>query len=358
MKIVLNGIGENHSRNEGYKVAEDNIFSYLKNKNIDIKYRSLMPANFLDLYNSGIGIQYESDSETTIDEDILINHRLPLDYSVSNKYNIGFTYWETTELPSSWVSRMNQMNEIWTTSLWARNVFIESGVTVPVYNFRLGVDKLFYPKKRIVNDSKFTFLCIGSPSTRKNSQMTVDAFIKVFSGDDRIRLLYKSIDSPDARWYRNGQMSRISDHPQIDVIEDDVPIEELSNIYDASDCVVYPTSGEGWGMLPYQGIAKGIPTICTNATGCTEYAELSVPLNFTMGKNKMPGIYSNSGSWAEPDFDDLCAKMLYVYNNYDVVSDYTYNNAVLNEQTMSWDSAAEGYYERLCQISKELKTKL
>jgi hypothetical protein len=111
-------------------------------------------------------------------------------------------------------------------------------------------------------------------------------------------------------------------------------------------------------MLPYQGIAKGIPTICTNATACTEYAELSVPLDFKYSDFNMSGIYSEAGTWAEPNFNDLCAKMLYVYNNYDVVSDYTYNNAVLNEQTMSWDSAAEGYYERLCQISKELKIKL
>ena len=355
MKIIWNGTSVSQERNEGYKVAEDEIHGRLVGKGMDIERTCLIPSDIQDL--SLLGIEYQSSASINIEADVFINNRLPLDYTVSNKYNIGFSYWETSKLPSDWVSRMNQMDEIWTTSLWAKNVFEESGVTVPVFNFRLGVNKLFSPKRRFASfvDNKFTFLCIGSPSTRKNTQMTVDAFIKIFSGDESIRLLYKSIDAPDARWYKSGEMLAIEKHPQIDVIDKDVSMEELSNIYDLCDCVVYPTSGEGWGMLPYQGIAKGIPTICTNATACTEYAELSVPLEFEDSSINMNGIYSDCGTWAKPKFDDLCAKMLYVYNNYDVVSDYTFNNAVLNEQTMSWDSAAEGYYERLCQISKELK---
>lgn len=356
MKIIWNGTSIAQERNEGYKVAEDEIHSRLLEKGMDIERTCLIPSDIQDL--SMLGIEYQSNVSINTDADVLINNRLPLDYTISNKYNIGFSYWETNKLPSDWVSRMNQMDEIWTTSLWAKNVFKESGVTVPVFNFRLGVNKLFSPAKRVLSDNKFTFLCIGSPSTRKNSQMTVNAFIDTFSGDEGTRLLYKSMDAPDARWFKDSEMFAIDKHPQIDVIDKDVSMQELSDIYDSVDCVVYPTSGEGWGMLPYQGIAKGIPTICTNATACTEYAELSVPLNFKYSDFNMSGIYSEAGTWAEPDFDDLCAKMLYVYNNYDVVSDYTYNNAVLNEQTMSWDSAAEGYYERLCQISKELKTKL
>ena len=355
MKIIWNGTSIAQQRNEGYKVAEDEIYNRLIDKDFDITRTSLIPQSMEAL--GAIGIGYFANTPVTLDADIFINNRLPIDYRVSNAYNIGFSYWETNKLPDIWVKRMNEMDEIWTTSLWCKQVFEDSGVTVPVFNFRLGVDKLFSPKKRVLKNNKFTFLCIGAPSTRKNSQMTVDAFIKVFSGDDNIRLLYKSMDAPDARWINGNETRPIDRHPQIDIIDKDVSMKELSDIYDSVDCVVYPTSGEGWGMLPYQGIAKGIPTICTNATACTEYAELSVPLDFKYSDINMSGIYTDCGTWAEPNFDDLCDKMLYVYNNYDVVSEYTYNNAVLNEQTMSWDSAAEGYYERLCQISKELKTK-
>jgi hypothetical protein len=49
--------------------------------------------------------------------DIIINNCLPHDYYFDGKYVIGFTYWETTELPSTWVSQMNLCDEIWTASI-------------------------------------------------------------------------------------------------------------------------------------------------------------------------------------------------------------------------------------------------
>ena len=111
-------------------------------------------------------------------------------------------------------------------------------------------------------------------------------------------------------------------------------------------------------MLPIQGIAKGIPTICTNATACTEFAELSIPLNFKWGTKNMFGIYDGCGDWAEPDFDDLCDKMLYVVNNYDEAAKKTFDGAQWVHQNLTWDKVSEEYKERLCQISSTLKTNL
>ena len=113
------------------------------------------------------------------------------------------------------------------------------------------------------------------------------------------------------------------EHPRIKVINHEVTDEELGDIYDSANCLLYPTSGEGWGLIPFQAIAKGIPTICTNAFACTEFADMSVPVDFGWGSKNMSGIYSNAGEWAEPNFDDLCDKMLYVINNYQEVSGYT-----------------------------------
>ena len=350
-KIIWNGTSLRQTRNEGYKNAEDEIVPRLVEQGLDISRECLVPTDVQFINNSGIGLAYESNASERISSEILINNRLPHDYQVGSGYSIGFSYWETNKLPGQWVTRMNQMDEIWTTSLWAKNVFIDSGVTVPVYNFSLGIHKeFFYPILR-TRKSPFTFLSIGSPSTRKNSQVAVDAFIKMFGGKDGYRLLYKSVDCPDARLKdAGGGVLPISSHGQIDIIDADVDLETLSKIYDSVDCLIYPTSGEGWGILPYQAIAKGIPTICTNATSCTEYAEMSVPLDYKWSNYNMSGIYDDTGTWAEPDFDDLCDKMLYVVNNYDEIAKKTYDNATAQFETMTWDWAAKGYYNRLCQI--------
>jgi len=357
-KIVWNGTSLAQERNEGYKNAEDNIFNHLASFEFEIEKTCLIPSDVQILTTSGIGIQYQSQG-INVDCDILINNRLPNDYSYCNGYNIGFSYWETNALPKEWVEHMNKMDEIWTTSRWAKNVFIDSGVEVPVFNFKLGVDKnLYSPSLKKYPHRPFTFLSIGSPSIRKNSQIAVNAFLKLFGERDDVHLLYKSVDSPDARIFKNGEMKSVYNQPNITVVDVDLPANELSLIYDQVDCLIYPTSGEGWGLLPYQSLAKAIPTICTNATACTEYAELSVALDYKMGTTNMNGIYEGHGQWAEPNFQDLCDKMLYVISSYEEVSAKTYQNVVKVYDEMIWESAVKDYGNRICQILKEQKVKL
>ena len=355
MKILWNS-NSFFTKNEGYKTSRDEITSRLLERGFEISFAQKEASEDVKLLlENNINIQYVNKFYVG-EANILINNTLPDSYIKSNGYNIGFTYWETNQLPSTWVDEMNQMDEIWTTSVWAREVFINSGVTVPVFDFKLGVDpKLYYPKLR-EKHNPFTFFSIGSPSTRKNSQMSVDAFLKLFSENDNVRMIYKSIGPPDARCMPNTpHMKSLYGHPKIDVVDIDLSNFGLAKLYDSTDCVLFPTSGEGWGWMPMQGIAKGIPTICTNATACTEYAALSVPLDFDFVPNEIPGIYSNSGTWAKPKFDDLCDKMLYVYNNYEKVAEDTYKNASENFERMTWDYAIDGFQDRLCQISKNIK---
>jgi len=355
MKIIWNSISATQTRNEGYKVSTDEIYKNLISLGLNIERNCAIPPSIQHCLDNRINLLYESQNNLDTSCDLLINNKLPLDYASGANHNVGFTYWETTRLPEEWVERMNQMDEIWTTSKWAQDVFIDSGVNKDVYNFKLGVhSEFFFPVLRKLKNYQFTFLSIGSPSTRKNSQIAVNAFVKLFGQDDRYKLIYKSTDAPDARLYdSSGQMVSIYNHPNIEVIEKDVSIKELAEIYDKADCLIYPTSGEGWGMLPFQAIAKGIPTICTNATSCTEYAHLSIPLDYSWGTNKMSGIYAGCGQWALPNFDDLCDKMLYVINNYDKISKFTYDNAISYFDQWSWENITKEYYDRICQILKK-----
>ena len=266
------------------------------------------------------------------------------------KYKIGFTYWETESVPSGWVNYMLEMDEIWTTSEWCGRVFRESTGHKNVQTFKLGIDPIFN-KYEDTPSGPFTFMHMGSPSTRKNTQMAVDAFLKLFAGDSNYHLIIKSIGAPDARLKsEDGEiLGSIYNHPQITVIDRIVNEKYLSRLYEKAHCFIYPTSGEGWGMMPFQSIAKGIPTICTNYSACEEYAHLSIPLDYKLGDTDRVGIYANT-QWALPNFDDLCDKMLYVVSNYHKEknralegSDYIHNN-------LSWDSVVKDYNNRLCQI--------
>ena len=37
-------------------------------------------------------------------------------------------------------------------------------------------------------------------------------------------------------------------------------------------------------MIPFEAIATGLPTICTNLTGCSDFASMSIPLQASWGE--------------------------------------------------------------------------
>lgn len=349
MKIFWN-TNYSSKRNDGYKTSSEDICKYLTQLDLEITHLGTTIDSDTIAVLSNVGIEYEPEIPLS-ENDILVNNVLPDGYKVSKGYNIGFSYWETTKIPESWVARMNLMDEIWTTSKWASDVFIECGVKVPVYYFNLGVDSsLYYPVKR-QKKTPFTFLSIGSPSTRKNSQLTVDAFLKILQVRPDCKLIYKTIDSPDARINpKTDNMRPLSTHPDIEIIDADLDLPALAALYDRINCVVYPTSGEGWGLFPFQAIVKGIPTICTKDTACSEYAHLSIPLDFKWGTMNMTGLYENNGVWMEPNVNQLYDKMLDVIDDYDEYAEFTFDNARLHFDQMIWEGAIKGYYDRLCQI--------
>jgi len=106
-------------------------------------------------------------------------------------------------------------------------------------------------------------------------------------------------------------------------------------------------------MIPFNAIACGTPTICTNATACTEYAELSVPLDFEWSKEGTTGIYNTGGKWAKPSIDDLVDKMHYVVNNYDDIKQHTLQGAIIIHKEYSWHNVVKEYGDRLWKILKK-----
>lgn len=332
---------------EGYGYTSDCLYEFIGTSGLPIRRSKPMMPHEIGKIQTGINLGYIEKNDPV--DEIVMNFSIPESFVKSLIYSIGFTFWESNKLPKDWVHYCNEMDEIWTCSKFMQQAFIDSGVTKPVHDFKLGVDpKLYFPIKRKPH-SQFTFLSLGSPATRKNSQLALNAFLKVFGNDENYRMIYKSNGPPDARIYFGNEISRIQ-HPRIQVIDDEYSHVDFAKLYDEADCLLYPTSGEGWGNLPFQAIAKGIPTICTNALACTEFAEMSVPLDFTWDSKTMFGIYVGAGEWAKPDFDDLCDKMRYIAGNYEAVSKKTYESALWINENMTWEKVSKKYIKRLEEI--------
>lgn len=331
---------------DGYGYASENIISRIR-KNLNFSYPPEAPIDLKLPPGVGYSVDYQCS------QSVIIHNGLPIFFNNSGLYNVGFSYWETTQVPKTWVPMMQRMDEIWTTSTFVHDVFKDCNVNSNIVKFNLGFDDKVFTKNEKSPSGPFTFLSVGSPSSRKNSQMAVDAFVKVKSKYKDIRLIYKSNGPPDARLYHGNMKQALYNVPYIKVIDSMVSEVELANIYRQSHCLLYPTSGEGWGMIPFQAIAMGLPTICTNATSCTEYAELSIPLDYEMVDVKMGGIYSNTGQWAEPSLDDLCDKMVYAIENYDYEKKRCLESSDYLHSNYTWDIVSKEYENRIWEILKK-----
>ena len=84
-------------------------------------------------------------------------------FSNSGDYKIGFTTTEVDGIPKDWVRVLNEMDEVWTTSEFAKKSFEDSGVKVPVFNMREGIDpNYFHPGIKPFENNvkkKFLFIC-------------------------------------------------------------------------------------------------------------------------------------------------------------------------------------------------------
>ena len=253
---------------------------------------------------------------------------------LNDQFRIGYTPWESSAIPESWPRIMRDMQEIWTPSKYCASVFEEYNVNKVIRVVPHGIDPDVWKIENRYLTDKFVFLHVGGPTARKGGQRVVDAFLDLFDGNKDAVLILKSNEATECRYYdKKENFHSATDHDQILVIDRPVDVEDLVEVYNKAHCLVYPTNGDGFGLIPFQGIATGLPTIVTNATACADFAEMSIPLD----SSPAPGVGVHLGNWVEPDADDLRDKMRYVFDNFNEVKEKTLHSANLIHSNQTWD---------------------
>lgn len=284
----------------------------------------------------------------TSDIDYHVNFCSPHYYQYKSKYNVGYTPWESTKVPESWKYNMARCNEIWTTSNFVKDVYQQNNIHSNIYVIPHGVSPEWTILERELT-GKFNFIHVGGDSKRKNPQLVVDAFLELFDGDTDYQLILKYNKFCHAEVYLDGNLVPAINHPQIIGISNDFTVDELVLLYHKCHCMVYPTSGEGFGMIPLESMATGLPTILTNETGCKDFSHLGIGLDATWVAAEWHNyIYNDdTGLWASPNYDQLIDLMQNVVNEYDEISSMALNSAKIIHSEWSWDATADKILARL-----------
>lgn len=257
----------------------------------------------------------------------------------ADQYKIGYWPWESTKLHDSWFYHVEKADELWTTSYWCKDVYEkELGRPVRVYEHGIGHE---WSKVHRLRGEKLKFLHVGEPAERKSGQMVVDAFVKEFAGVDDVHLTIKAHNMNTTR-IRDAYGSIIGTpdtHRQMTLITDDYDDEQMIQLFQEHDVLVYPSWGEGFGFIPLQALATGMPTICTGAWA--PYKSFLGPLALDATLAPSPWEPWHTGQMYEPNAEHLQHLMRYSYDNWDTLRDQFYDQADAVHHRYDWDRLTE-----------------
>lgn len=276
----------------------------------------------------------------------------PTDYSFSDhQYKIGYTAWESTKLKENWQENMMACDEIWATSSWTADVFKEELGIEDIHVYPHGISKDWKPVRHQLN-KPFRFLHVGEPQLRKNGQLVVDAFCELFGNDENYQLILKCTSINTTRvFHEDGTIAGSPDtkYKNIRVITTPLPHDQMIKLYSRSNALIYPTAGEGYGFIPLQALATGLPVASTYQWA--EYKDyITIPLNSNLGPSEYPLLHP--GENYHVSIDEIKRSMIEVVDNYTFYEKKTYQNAFKIHLDHNWDKVSESTIKRLKNIFK------
>lgn len=252
-----------------------------------------------------------------------------------HKYQILLVPWESTELPTNWLEKMAEADEVWATSDWVAQVYRNAGVQNVRVVYPHGIEKRYQPKLK-KREGPLRFVNLGGPANRKGSQEAFDAFREVFGDDkDRATLTIKAMQRSNVRWYdASGRVRAPQELRNVTVNTTRYKLPDLINFTNGFNAHVYPTWGEGFGFLPIETLAQGTPTISTyDWAQYSDYIDLKIKADLV----DSPWQWEHPGQMYKPDVDSICHQLEYLEQNYEEIALQHFKNALPLHAEYDWD---------------------
>jgi len=265
----------------------------------------------------------------------------PPGYFSPNQYKIQMTQWESTLIPPNWVEHAKEYDEWWTANQFGADAFINAGVPAEkIHVFEHGVDSSMWTPKKRGKKGVIRFLHVDSGSPRKRAPLAVEAFKKAFGNnlDYELTLKYSHHGASNQDWFNEDVLANYGDWQDSNVrhIKENMTIEHLVSLFQYHDILIYPSEGEGFGLIPLQALATGMPVISTS-DWCSydKYFNGNI-IESHRGVSDIVETYTRFGEVVIPHLDSMVYLMKKSVEDFEAQSNTFYNQIPEIVQDYSW----------------------
>jgi glycosyltransferase involved in cell wall biosynthesis len=253
---------------------------------------------------------------------------------------------------------MDEFDLILSPSKWGKDCLMNYGVPSDrVAVIPEGVNPWIYhpyplEKRRVtIADNKTRFLMVGKYETRKGYEVAIEAFGLAYEKNKNIELLLKpEWVAGDKAVLRPEIINLVlkNKHLPIKVTQSLMNHAQMRQLYRMADYFLFPSRCEGWGLPLIEAIACGLPAICCEFGGQSEYLNAIpggyIPIPYQLKeidcirwKTDFPQPDNNLGLWANIEAEVLAEIILHASQiSYSVQAKIS-SDTIRNE--FSWERA-------------------
>lgn len=255
---------------------------------------------------------------TDFDYDVAVLTGLPVSWALGKALRpdvVWHTMIEVEPMPPHWASVINRSGGCWVPSNWVHQTFHNGGVTVPMMVSGYGIDTdAFQPAQdRAQRDGPFRVLVWGRGLlSRKNLTMALRAYVAANLPDAVLEI---KVNTDDVL-ARDGM--GVIGRDDVTVIAKDWTISQVARWLQGGDVLLYLSSGEGFGLMPLEAMATGLPVVCAANTGMLDYLDEDVAYPVACRPASVATYKQHFGYDAigfEPIFEAAVAQLEAVYND-------------------------------------------
>lgn len=252
-----------------------------------------------------------------------------------------YTMWEVSRVNTFIIREFNNVSTIVVPCQWNKEVFLQSGTTVPIEVVPLGIDtSIFSYQPPSSNDFVFG---TGNNDFRKRLKDVLRCFCRAFHPRIRDVKLKIKVSPQD-------NLGAFADE-RIEVLNKNLSQQELAKWYHGIDVFVSAAYAEGWGLMQHEAMACGRPLISPWYGGVKDFFDKDCGYCVDYREILASGPYEYSGGfWADFNEDDMIDKMRWCYNNRSEV----HKKGILSAERVK-NLTENNTINQILQIMKEIK---